>query len=236
MKRLLSRTVLLPALAAAVLLSGCSTYLLENNVQSFSGLPTLPATPTYTFERLPSQANQPAQAQVEALADPALFKAGLRRDDAAPRYTVQVSARVQRVLSPWYDPWDHPWGGFGPWPGHFAHGHPRVGLGLGWGGPFFPRSDQIWFQREVAVLVRDKASNQIVYETRAASDGPFIDNAVVLPAMFDAALQGFPTPPQGVRRVNIQLGGETRQAQAAQPAAVAPATAPTGAPATPAVR
>ncbi|KQT09410.1 DUF4136 domain-containing protein [Ramlibacter sp. Leaf400] len=228
MKRPPSRIVTVAALAAA-LLTGCGTYLLENNVQSFSGLPSLPANPTFTFERLPSQANQPAQAQVESLADPALFKAGLRRDDASPRYAVQVSARVQRVLSPWYDPWDS-WG-WGGWGGHFAHGHR---MGLGWGGPILPRSDQAWFQREVAVLVRDKSSNQVVYETRAASDGPWLDNAVVLPAMFDAALQGFPTPPQGVRRVNIQLGGETKQAQAAAPAAspqpsavpAAPASAP----------
>src|SRR5688500_14935898 len=95
------RSVALSGVAAA-LLSGCSTYMLDNNVQSCSGLQALPANPTYSFERLPSQANQPGQAQLEALADPALFQAGLRRDDASPRYTVQVSARVQRVLSPWY--------------------------------------------------------------------------------------------------------------------------------------
>lgn len=210
--------------AAAVLLSGCSTYLLENNVQSFSGLPALPANPTYSFERLPSQANQPGQNTLEALADPALFKAGLRRDDAAPRYTVQVSARVQRVLSPWADPWDSwgwgGWGGFGP---HHAFHHPGF-----WGGPF-PRMEQPWFQREVGVVVREKASNRVVYETRAASDGPWLDQAVVLPAMFDAALQGFPNPPQGVRRVNIQLGGE-KTAQAATPPAGA-ASAPVPAPA-----
>lgn len=213
------RSVVL-SLAAAVVLSGCGTYLLENNVQSFSGLPTLPANPTYTFERLPSQANQPWQGQIEALADPALFRAGLRRDDAAPRYTVQVSAGVQRVLSPWYDPWD-PWGGGWGW-------GPRFGP-YGWGA--FPRSDQAWFQREVAVVVRDRASNQVVYETRASSDGPWLDNSVVLPAMFDAALQGFPNPPQGVRRVNIQLGDRpTQQAYATAPAA-APAAAPASAPA-----
>jgi hypothetical protein len=217
----------LPAVAvlAAALLSGCSTYLLESNVQSFSGLPALPANPTYTFERLPSQANQPGQSTVEALADQALFKAGLRRDDARPRYTVQVSARVQRVLSPWADPWSDPWGwgwgGFGP---HHAFHHHHF-----WGGPF-PRYEQPWFQREVGVVVRDKSSNQVVYETHAASDGPWLDNAVVLPAMFDAALQGFPNPPQGVRRVNIQLGGQ-KTAQAAAPAAGAASAPATPAPA-----
>ncbi len=204
--------------AAALLLSGCSTYLLENNVQSFSGLPALPAIPTYTFERLPSQASQPGQNTLEALADPALFKAGLRRDDAAPRYTVQVSARVQRVLSPWADPWDS-WG-WGGWGSRYAFHHPGFCCGP------FPRMEQPWFQREVGVVVREKASNQVVYETHAASDGPWLDQAVVLPAMFDAALQGFPNPPQGVRRVNIQLGGEKTAQAATPPAGAASAPAP----------
>jgi hypothetical protein len=69
----------------------------------------VPANPAYRFERLPSQQND-QQDQVEAWADPALFRAGLKRDDAAPRYSVQVAARVQRILSPWADPWDG-WGG-----------------------------------------------------------------------------------------------------------------------------
>jgi len=211
----------LPA-AAAVLLSGCSTYLLENNVQSFSGLPALPANPTYSFERLPSQANQPGQNTLEALADPALFRAGLRRDDSAPRYTVQVSARVQRVLSPWADPWDS-WGWGGGWGPRYAFHHPGF-----WGGPF-PRMEQPWYQREVGVVVREKASNQVVYETHAASDGPWLDQTVVLPAMFDAALQGFPNPPQGVRRVNIQLGNQKTAQAAAPPAGAASAPAPAAA-------
>lgn len=230
MKRSWLRAFVVPLVAAA-LLSGCASgFLLENNVQSFSGLTALPANPTYTFERLPSQANQPVQSEIEALADPALFRAGLRRDDASPRYAVQVSARVQRVLSPWADPWD-PWGGWSPWgPGWYG---PRVGYG--WAGPF-PRMEQPWFVREVAVLVRDRSTNQVVYETRASSDGPWLDSRVILPHMFDAALQGFPNPPQGVRRVNIQVGGQTAQAAAPAPAAVPPPTpaapaAPAAAPA-----
>lgn len=184
-----------------VTLSGCATgYLLDNNVQSFSSLPSLPPTPTYRFERLPSQQASPGQAQLEALADAALFKAGLRRDDATPRYSVQVSARVQQALSPWADPWDR-WGGWGGWGGGFA----GRGVGIGFGGAF-PRMERPWFLREVAVVVRELSSNQVVYETHAGNDGPWGDNAMVLPAMFDAALQGFPAAPAGMRRVNIQLG------------------------------
>lgn len=186
---------------AAVTLSGCATgYLLDNNVQSFSSLPSLPPQPTYRFERLPSQQASPGQTQLEALADPALFKAGLRRDDAMPNYSVQVSARVQQALSPWADPWDR-WGGWGGWGGGFA----GRGIGIGFGGPF-PRMERAWFVREVAVVVRELPSNRVVYETHAFNDGPWGNNATVLPAMFDAALQGFPVAPAGLRRVNIQLG------------------------------
>lgn len=190
-----------------VALSGCATgYLLDNQVQSFSHLQGLPAQPTYRFERLPSQQTDPAQTQLETFADQALFNAGLKRDDRAPRYGVQVTARVQRMLSPYADPYD-PWGWGWGW-GAFGFGrHAGVGIGFGW-----PRMEQPWYQREVNVIVREIASNRVVYETRAVNSGPWLDNASVLPAMFQAALQGFPTPPQGPRRVDIHIGGKTRTA------------------------
>lgn len=182
-------------LALAGTLAGCATgYLLDNNVQSFSSLAAVPARPSYRFDRLPSQQASPVQTQIETLADPALFKAGLRRDDAAPNYSVQVSARVQPVLSPWADPWNS-WG---------SYGHIRQG-GIGFGGPFL-RMERPWFLREVGVVIRELPSSRVVYETRAANDGPWSDNASVLPAMFEAALQGFPNAPTGMRRVNIPVG------------------------------
>ena len=188
---------------SAWLLSGCATsYLLDNQVQSFSGLPALPANPTFRFERLPSQQAQPEQNQLEALADPALFKAGLRRDDAAPRYSVLVSARVQRVLSPWADPWGGGWGG--------GFGFYGAGIGFGYGAPF-PRMEQPWYQREVAVIVREVGSSRVVFESRAANDGPWWDSSSVLPAMFEAALQGFPNAPIGPRRVDIQIGATQKK-------------------------
>jgi hypothetical protein len=189
------------AAAAALVLTGCATgYRLDNQVQSFSQLTTLPAQPTYRFERSLSQQADPAQQALEALADPALHKAGLRRDDAAPRYSVQVTARAERTLSPYADPWDR-WG----WGGGWGVGFGGRGVGIGFGGPF-PRGDTFWIHREVSVLVRELATNRVVYETRAVNDGPWMDNQSVLPAMFDAAMQGFPNPPQGPRRVDIQVG------------------------------
>lgn len=187
---------------AALLLSGCATgYLLDNQVQSFSHL-TAPATApiTYRFERTPSQQADAGQGQLEAFADAALHNAGFRRDDAAPRYAVQVSARIQPMVSPHADPWDR-WGwGWGAW------GWGRRG-GIGFG---MPRMESPWYHREVNVIVRELASGKVVYETRAVNDGPWLDNTSVLPAMFTAALQGFPNPPQGPRRVDIQIGGEKK--------------------------
>jgi hypothetical protein len=183
--------------AAAMVLAGCAGgYLLDNQVQTFSGLTAVPSNLGYRFERLPSQQN-PEQAQVEALADGALFRAGFKRDDAAPQYGVQVSARVQRVLSPYADPWDM---GFG-----WGLGFGRRGVGIGFGGPL-GRMESPWYQREVGIVVRELATQRVVYETHALNAGPWLDNNGVLAAMFGAALQGFPTPPPGPRRVDIQMG------------------------------
>jgi hypothetical protein len=192
---------LLLAALTALLLSGCAgTYLLDNQVQSFSQLEGLPAQPTFRFERSLAQQADPAQPALELMADPALQRAGLRRDDANPRFSVQVGARVEQILSPYVDPFWGPWG-WGP------------GWGPGWGawgpgvGPW-PRMDSYWFRREVNVLVRELPSNRVVFETRAVNDGPILDNRAALPAMFDAAMQGFPNPPPGPRRVDVQLGAK----------------------------
>lgn len=184
------------AITIAVLAGCASSYVLDNTVLSFSQLTAVPSAPTYRFERLPSQ-QSPAQAQVEAMADGALHRAGWRRDDANPRYSVQVSGQLQRVLSPWADPW-------GGW-GSFGIAHRGWGYGFGFGGPF-PRMETPWYQRDVAVIIRELPSNRVVYETRASNAGPWMDSATVFPAMFDAAMQGFPTPPPGPRVVNIQIG------------------------------
>jgi hypothetical protein len=198
MKALFARwfTVLFAALAALALAGCAGTYTLDSTVQSFSQLPSLAQPATYRFERLPSQ-QDPLQPQLEALADPALNTAGLRRDDANPRYSVQISARSSPTISPFADPWG-PYGrmGFG-----FGGGRRHFGMGAGWGYPPEPS----WFHREVDVIVRELGSNKVVYESRAVSDGPYFDPPKVFPAMFSAALQGFPNAPAGPRQVNVQI-------------------------------
>lgn len=190
MKRALAKLLGL-LIAATWLLSGCATgYLLDNNVQSFSSLSALPAQPAYRFERLPSQ-QAPGQAELEAFADGALHKAGLRRDDANAVYSVQVSARLERVLSPYAGPWNG-WG----------HG---AGWGWGMGGSYWGMESP-WYHREVAVIMRELSSSRVVFESHAANDGPWLNDAEVFTAMFEAALQGFPQPPAGPRRVDIPVG------------------------------
>lgn len=212
MLRLLTR---LPALLlAAGALAGCASYRMNNTVQAFSGLQAMPSTPTYRFERLPSQSANPGQDQLEALADPALHRAGLRRDDAGPRYAVTVNAAINQGASPWPD------AGLTSFGVGLGVGGRGGGVGLGLGGPLFGMQ-QPWYLRQVSVLLRDLSTGRVVFESRANSDGPWLDPAVAIPAMFDAAMQGFPTPPPGLRNVDLNLGAP-RTASAA-PTAAGPA-------------
>lgn len=225
--RTLKTLGLITAFAA---LSGCATsWVVDSDVRSHGALQGFTPGAGYRFERLPSQQESDRaiaqQAGLEALAAPALAAVGLRADDAAPRYSVQVSARVTPVLSPWDDPWMH--GGWGP------RVNPRWAWGPGWGpgwygggwyGPgHFGPPPQPWYQREVSVVMRQLPGNDVVYETRARHDGPYNRSRDVLPVMFRAALEGFPNPPAGERRVDITVGGDKVAAPADPTSTPAPA-------------
>jgi len=206
-------------LAVVAGLAGCaSTWVVDSDVNTFSKLGSVPTGASYRFERLPSQQMaEPQQAQLEAMADAALQHVGLRRDDVKPAYSAQISARVTAAIAPWDDPWFSPgWGprypfGYGPsfragFGGSYGRGWRGGGRGA-WGGgfygPVFPPNP--WYLREVNVVLRELPSGQIVYETSARSDGPYPSSGAVFPVMFDAALQGFPNPPPGVRQVRINV-------------------------------
>ena len=59
-------------------------------------------------------------------------------------------------------------------------------------------------QREVAVLIRDRRSQRIVYETRASYLNRWNSDAI-LGAMFEAAMKDFPTPALSPRTVVVNL-------------------------------
>ncbi|MBS0495554.1 MAG: DUF4136 domain-containing protein [Proteobacteria bacterium] len=207
-------TVLL--LAAAALLAGCAgPRLVKSDVTSYSTLSALPSPPTYRVERLPSQQVQAAAFNaIEAQAEAALARVGLRRDDANPRLIAQLGAEggyaMPRNWSYWGpDPFYGPWGyGYGPrW-------------GMGW-----MDAPPTLYHRKVSLVLRDAATQQVVYETSATYEDVWTRDPAIYGVLFDQALTGFPRPPQGQRSVSTEVLPATAQPVApAAPAAPAAAT------------
>lgn len=207
-------------LLATLALGGCGSVIrLENDVRSYANWqPTAVGEPAplpahgdlYRFERRPSQSQGPAaqeQQAIEAIARSALEKVGLRAAPETPgasplalRWTVEVDARSLRLP---HAPWeDDRWPGFGmPGPGYYVN---RQGQ-LVSRGPVFAVPPTPYYQRELSLVMRDARNGQVVYETVAAHDGPWADGPKLWAALLDAALQGFPQPPAGPRRVVIEV-------------------------------
>ena len=184
------------------LMTGCaSVRLVDTDVTAFPKWTAAPPGPgtAYRFERLPSQQNLAAQQDaVEADARTALAKVGMELNPAVARYSVQVVATTQ-IIERGYPGYDGIFGG----PGLFLGGGNR-GLGFGLSFPMrFP--EPTYFKREVSILMRELISQQVVFETRAFHDGVWSDTQAVFPAMMDAALRGFPEPPPGTRRINVEI-------------------------------
>ena len=187
------------------LLTGCaSVRLVDADVTSFATSPAIPTGAYYRFERLPSQQANPQQQEwLENLAQQALSQTSLKRQDNLALYSVQVGYSIK--VTP-YGPNDDPYSG-----------GVQLGWGLGWGGrsgnvgiggrmPFFGMpTQQPYYWYRVSLVIRSLSTQQVVYETQAVHDGRWRDTDVVVPAMFSAALRGFPMPAPGPRRVNIEI-------------------------------
>lgn len=200
------RTLLVAALLGGLLLGGCaSVYRVDSQVQSFASWSAaaapVPAPPQrFRFERLPSQRegrHAESQDEMEALTRAALARVGWETAEPADgaSWTVQVSGGTLRLpRAPWEEPWDRFGTGFGLYGGHGF-----------WGGSMFMRVDLPYYERQVALIVRQAGTGQVVYETRARHDGRWASSPELWSAMLDAALRDFPTPPAGPRQVNIDL-------------------------------
>jgi hypothetical protein len=196
--RLLSLPVTILAAAA---LSGCAALSsVSSDVSSFGEWPADRKPGTYAFDRLPSQAQKSAESDVlEAAAKPALTKAGFKPAEAGqqPDVLVQVGSRVgYSDAYPWADSlwWRGSFGyhRHGPWLG------PRWGVGM--------QFDARRYEREVAVLIRDRSSGKPLYESRASRESSSPATAsVTLGAMFEAALMDFPKLGMNPRRVEVAL-------------------------------
>jgi Domain of unknown function (DUF4136) len=167
MKRLL---LVLPAVLLIVACAGPRTV--SSEVSTYGEWPADRKPTTFRFERLPSQQSRPEQQQaVEDGAQRALETAGFKpaADGAAPDVLVQVGVRISRTdYSPWDDPLWWP-GGFGPWR-YRPWGGPWPHYGGWWGYPgAFPSSR---YEREVAVLIRDRAEGKPLYEAHGDEGFP----------------------------------------------------------------
>ena len=180
----------------ATLLTGCAgVRLVDSQVNSFAPAP-VPTGSRYRFERLPSQqTHAEAQALLETMAEQALTKVGLTRDDEAARYSVQVSVTQfaqQQLLG-------HP--GLGWHLGWRMHG----GMAFGHGGLLPGLDERTLYWRKIDLIMRDRCTQAVVFESHAVHEDPWSDSDAILPAMLDAALLGFPNPPTGTRQVDIEI-------------------------------
>lgn len=220
------------ALTATALLTGCTTVReVNSSVRSFSSLNAVPTPATYRLETLPSQQGQMNFPAIEAQAQHALAHVGLMRDDSRANLVVQISATARHGRDyaswPYYDPYWGPRWGMG-----MGMGFGR-GMGFGFGGNMMMNSPPLEYYRAVSIVMRDIKTQQIVYETSAQRQDVWTDDAAMFGILFDAALTGFPKPPQGQRNVRTVIQPPEPKTPAAAPGATAapvlpaPLTSPT---------
>ena len=197
------------AVATLLLLTGCAALNnLSSEVSTYSQWPAERKPATYVFERLPSQqANPEQQRTLEDAAARAMETAGftLSTDSQGADVSVQLGARVNVAdRSPYDDPF---W-----WRGglyrSYAHRPFRgggSGFGLGFGLGFGNAYSAPGYEREVALLIRDKKSGTPLYEARASNDGGSPSINSLLGAMYEAALKDFPASGTNPRRVTTQI-------------------------------
>ena len=187
-------------LMTGVLLAACvGLHELSNEVSTFSQWPAELKPGSYVFERLPSQQMRPeSQKRLENAARHAIEGAGFTpaADPKLADFTIQVGARVSANERPLYD--DPFW-----WHGGVFHSHH--------GGPSFWHPGFIWmasspsYEREVALLIRDRRTGEPLFEARATNDGGSPSIGALLQAMFDATMIDFPHGGIHPRRVVTRI-------------------------------
>ena len=201
-------------LAALLAASGCATQI-YSEVSTFGTWPAGRQPDTYVFERLPSQQDQPDQQRLEDAARTAIETAGFKPATDAQAADVGVQLGTRLVASH-FSPFDDPIGwhgglhrsrfGYGGFGGGFGGGF-FGGLGLGHGSGFAFGVDDTWRRhvREVSVLIRDRKSGTVVYESHATSDGVLTTSPALMAALFQATMAPFPTTDAKARSVSTPL-------------------------------
>ena len=186
-------------LVATLALTACSGMrIVDSDVTAFSAWTAAPPAPgtRYRFERLPSQTAATQQDRIEELATTSLSKVGMALSPDGARYSVQVLLSTEILQR-------YPTSGFGGFDGFGGFGGGgRFGSSIGLSFPL--GSGEPYYKRSLTVFMRDLSTQKVVFETRALHEGVWSDGLAVLPAMLDSALLGFPQPPTGTRRINVE--------------------------------
>ena len=192
----------LSALSLLGLAACSSTYLVSAEVRSFGQWPDGRAPGTFAFERLPSQQQaEAAQANLETAARAALEKAGFKPAADAKSASVVVSIGMS-VNANDQAPWDDPlW-----WRWHGSYTSWRYGPY--WRGGVGPMWMEPRYERGVALLLRDRASGEPLYEARASNEGMTQGDSRLPGALFDAAMNDFPRTEPKPHRVSVQVSRE----------------------------
>jgi hypothetical protein len=182
-------------IALSLCLSACATTLqLGSEVSAYSQWVETRRPATYAFERSPSQeARGVHRQQIEDAARGALEAMGFTHTCDVNRADVIVHvgarARVTRTRQ-----------------SSAAARHKATVPG----GPTDFSKYHIDYvtidRREVALLIRDRASGQVLYGASASNRGRSIADTAILAAMFEATLEDFPNASLHPRQVAIELG------------------------------
>ncbi len=185
---------------ASLALAGCAAMRsVSSDVSTFGEWPADRKPGSFAFERLPSQASQAELTQeLENAALPALLKAGFQPAAAGqePDVLVQVGQRSGRAdTQPWADPlW---------WRGSFGYYRHGPWLGSRWG---MSMQMDLRYEREAALLIRDRRSGKPLFEVRASNEGSSSQaSQATLAAMFEAGLMDFPRLGMNPRTVVVNL-------------------------------
>lgn len=208
------------ALVTALALGGCASFNnLTTDVSTFGPWPAGRQPSTYVFERLPSQQVNPQhQIELETAARGALEASGFHAvaDPNDAEYLMQLGARVS-LNSPWiyneplffYGGWRHGrygrgpgWGGYGAGFGYGGFGYGGFGYpGYGYGGYGYPYSTD----HEVAIVIRDRKTGQLLYEARSSFTGGAPSVNYLLSTMFNASMKDFPNAGPAPHEVTVPI-------------------------------
>jgi hypothetical protein len=207
----MKRWLLIPIIAACVLLAGCATPTVRSNVTVFQDWPADLQRQSFVFERTKEQDNNLEYRAYENLVRNELQRLGFVEASTtqSPKLKVTlnygVSARDVRVVEPvivdpfWY-------GGppyYGPrWPGYYS--------------PFY---DPFWyrppmteyrdmsytlFKRQMKVLLARPADSKKLYEVTVDSEGKDGSLAKIMPYMVRSAFMNFPGKNGEIRHIELK--------------------------------